>query len=173
VWGISPLAKELEGSQKGRRSMEFYLIRFQHMQVLHIPTSQYLLHWNDSAYWEGSNPGNREWRQAQCWCNQQQCISCDPKLFHLANKWLKRWSQATIQCCNYIQFMSQKRSGKSFNLDWHICVPLKTPKYKSQELNIKGSTSKKFHFHYSAWKAGEEVMSIRRLLVITVNAEVK
>jgi len=69
--------------------------------------------------------------------------------------------------------MSQKRSGKSFNLDWHISEPLKTPKYKSQELNIKGSTSKEFHFQYSTWKAGDKVMGMRRLLVITVNAEVK
>jgi len=144
------------------------------MQVLHTPTSKYLLHWNNSAYWEGGNPGNKEWRQAQCWCNQQLCISRDPKLFHLANIWLKRWtSQTTKQCCNYIQFMSQQRSGKSFNLDWHIRVPLKSPKYKSQQLNIKGSTSKKFHVQYSTWKTGDEEMSMRRLLVITVNAEVK
>jgi len=56
------------------------------MEVLHIPTSQNLLHCNASAYQEGGNPGNKEWRQAKCWCNQQQCISLDPKLLHLANK---------------------------------------------------------------------------------------
>jgi hypothetical protein len=48
---------------------------------------------------------------------------------------------------------------------------MKKKKYKSHQLNFKGSTSKKFQ--HSTQKAGDEEVSMRRLLVITVNAEVK
>jgi len=53
-----------------------------------------------------------------------------------------------------------------------MCTIKKT-QYKSHQLNIKGSTSKKFHSQHSTQKAGDKVTSMRRLLVITVHAEVK
>jgi len=52
-------------------------------------------------------------------------------------------------------------------------LPLTKPKYKDQQLNIKGSTSKKFHLQHSTQKADDKEIGTRRLSVITVNEEVK
>jgi hypothetical protein len=41
-----------------------------------------------------------------------------------------------------------------------MCIVNK-PEYKSQQLNIKGSTSKIFHVQHSTQKAGDKEMSMR------------